>query len=153
MWVPQKNSVWICFNYLISVSNGILVIKHTLRVPRLESNCNFWPFCFFGHWVWWVWDFFFFFFFHTRWSSSSSSSFFLFLFTLGLVWSSSSFFFLRFDEFGYWELKEKRKKKKVKAARSYKYVAHKKLKILSDVNWKQCPNGWDWKNWGILSGE
>ena len=40
------------------------------------------------------------------------------------------FFFTRFGEFGYWGLKEKMKK--VKAAPSYRYGAHKQLKILSD---------------------
>ena len=41
------------FNFQNSVFNDISVIKHTLRVPRSESNCNFWPLFF--HWVRWVW--------------------------------------------------------------------------------------------------
>ena len=29
----------------------------------------------------------------------------------------------------------------------------KRLKYLSDENWKQCPNGWGARSWGILSDE
>ena len=90
--------IWGVFSFQNSVSNGILVIKHTLRDPLIRDQPQLLTFFFFslgsmslGLLL------LLFFFFLSHWSSSSSS--FLFPFTLGLVWSSSSFFFSFFLSF------------------------------------------------------
>ena len=124
------------FSFHNSIFNGISVIKTTYWVPRSESATTFDPlfflFLFFFHWVRWVWFLHLLFFLFPF----TLGGFFFFLFfslSLSLVFFSFfSFFFPGFGEFGYWGLKNKIKNKKVKAAPSYRYGAHKQLKILSD---------------------
>ena len=74
--------IWDVFNFQNSISNGILVIKRTLRDPLIRDQPQLLTFFFFS--------------FFTRFNEFGSSSSFLFPFTLGLVWSSSSFFFFSF---------------------------------------------------------
>ena len=114
------------FSFHNSVFNDIYVIKTTYWVPRSESAATFDPLFFFFlllfHWVWWVWFLhLLFFLFHF----TLGGFFFFFFFSLSLVF----FFHTEFGEFRHWGLK---KKKKVKAAPSYSYGAHKQMKILSD---------------------
>ena len=114
------------FNFYNSVSNGILVIKHTWRDLLVRVSCNF--FIFFSKC-----SFFFFFFSSFSLLSIRSSFFFVlhhiiflvfaqfflsfsFFFLLSLVsigWVF--FFFIGFSEFRYWGLKEKKKKKNSKS--------------------------------------
>ena len=71
-WVMSYGNwkhIWGVFSFQNSVSNGILVIKHTLRDPLIRDQPQ-------------LLTFFFFFTGFDEFGSSSSSSFFLFPFTL-----------------------------------------------------------------------
>ena len=93
------------FSFHNSIFNGISVIKTTYWVPRSESATTFDPL--------------FFLLLFLSLGSVSLAFWFFFFFSLGSVSLG----------IGGW-----RETKKVKAALSYKYGAHKQLKILSDDN-------------------
>ena len=135
------------FSFHNSVSNDILVIKHTWRDPLLKVSRNFWPFFFLLHFSFFstVLQLFFLLFFsfffcsfhswqliipflfcsssHNIFGLRSVLSFFFFFSSfIGLHWLRFLFFFFTgFGLFWYWGLKEKKKK----TAPSYRYGAHK----------------------------
>ena len=143
VFITQFSNFWVmsyrnwkhilgAFSFHNYVFNDIFVIKITYWISRSESAATFDPRFFFSSLVRWV-GFLHLLFFLFPFTLGGFFFFLFFSLSLSLVFFSFfSFFFPGFGEFGYWGLKNKIKNKKVKAAPSYRYGAHKQLKILSD---------------------